>query len=43
VLVVTYHVFSMWLTLLVRRHSSHSVKKLLELQPDTARHVRDGV
>jgi Cu+-exporting ATPase len=43
VLVVTYHVFSMWLTLLVRTHSSHSVKKLLELQPDTARLVRDGV
>ncbi|GAC1573926.1 MAG: copper-translocating P-type ATPase [Novosphingobium sp.] len=43
VLVVTYHVFSMWLTLLVRTHSSRSVKKLLELQPDTARLVRDGV
>ncbi len=43
VLVVTYHVFSRWLTLLVRTHSSHSVKKLLELQPDTARLVRDGV
>jgi Cu+-exporting ATPase len=42
VLVVTYHVFSMWLTLLVRTHSSRSVKKLLELQPDTARLVRDG-
>ncbi len=43
VLVVTYHVFSRWLTLLVRTHSSHSVKKLLELQPHTARLVRDGV
>ena len=43
VLVLAYHVFSMWLTLLVRTHSSHSVKKLLELQPDTARLVRHGV
>ena len=43
VLVITYHVFSMWLTLLVRTHSSHSVKKLLDLQPDTARLVRDGI
>jgi Cu+-exporting ATPase len=42
VLVVTYHVFSMWLTLLVRTHSSHAVRKLMELQPDTARLVRDG-
>ncbi len=43
VLVATYHVFSMWLSLLVRTHSSHSVKKLMALQPDTARLVRDGV
>jgi Cu+-exporting ATPase len=35
VLVVTYHVFSMWLTLLVRTQSSQSVKKVLQLQPDT--------
>jgi Cu+-exporting ATPase len=42
VLVVTYHVFSMWLALLVRTQSSQSVKKLLQLQPDTARLVRDG-
>jgi Cu+-exporting ATPase len=43
VLVVTYHVFSMWLTLLVRKQSSQSVKKVLQLQPDTARLVRDGL
>jgi Cu+-exporting ATPase len=43
VLVVTYHVFSMWLTLLVRTQSSQSVKKVLQLQPDTARLVRDGL
>ncbi|MDP9442874.1 MAG: HAD-IC family P-type ATPase, partial [Actinomycetota bacterium] len=43
VLVVTYHVFSMWLTLLVRTQSSQSVKKVLQLQPDTARLVREGL
>jgi Cu+-exporting ATPase len=43
VLVVTYHVFSMWLALLVRTQSSQSVKKVLQLQPDTARLVRDGL
>ncbi len=41
VLVVTYHVFSLWLALLVRTQSSQSVKKVLQLQPDTARLVRD--
>jgi Cu+-exporting ATPase len=43
VLVATYHVFSMWLALVVRTNSSRSVKKLMELQPDTARLVRDGM
>jgi Cu+-exporting ATPase len=43
VLVVTYHVFSLWLALLVRTQSSQSVKKVLQLQPDTARLVRDGL
>ncbi len=43
VLVATYHVFSMWLALLVRTNSSHAVKKLLALRPDTARLVRDGI
>jgi len=42
VLVVAYHTFSRWLALLVRAHNSHSVEKLLELQPDTVRLVRDG-
>jgi heavy metal translocating P-type ATPase len=42
VLVVAYYTFSRWLALLVRTHSSHSVEKLLELQPDTVRLVRDG-
>ena len=42
VLVVNYHIFSEWLSLLVKTRSSQSVKKLLDLQPDTARVVRDG-
>jgi heavy metal translocating P-type ATPase len=42
VLVVAYYAFSRWLALLVRTHSSHSVEKLLELQPDTVRLVRNG-
>ena len=42
VLVVNYHVFSEWLSLLVKTRSSQAVKKLLDLQPDTARVVRDG-
>lgn len=43
VLVVTYHTFSRWFALLVRTRSSQAVKKLLDLQPDTVRLVRDGV
>ncbi len=42
VLVVTYYVFSRWFALLVRTGSSQSVRKLLELQPDRVRLVRDG-
>ena len=42
-LVITYHVFSRWLALVMRTQSSASVTKLLELQPTTARLVRDGV
>ncbi|MDE2572850.1 MAG: cation-translocating P-type ATPase [bacterium] len=42
VLVVNYHVFSEWLSLLVKTRSSQAVKKLLDLQPDTAWVVRDG-
>ena len=40
VLVANYHVFSEWLSLLVRTRSSQAVKRLLDLQPDTARVVR---
>ena len=43
VLVATYHLFSEWLSLLVKTRSSQAIKRLLELQPDVARVVRDGV
>jgi heavy metal translocating P-type ATPase len=42
VLVVNYHIFSEWLSLLVKTRSSQAVKALLDLQPDTARVVRGG-
>ena len=43
VLVANYHIFSEWLSLLVTTRSSQAVRKLLDLQPDTARLVRDGI
>ena len=42
VLVANYHIFSEWLSLLVKTRSSQAVRKLLELQPDTAYLVQDG-
>jgi heavy metal translocating P-type ATPase len=42
VLIVNYHLFSEWLSLLVKTRSSQAVKRLLDLQPDTARVVRRG-
>jgi len=42
VMVVTYHLFSEWLSLIVKTRSSQAVKRLLDLQPDTACVVRDG-
>ncbi|MHB1475067.1 MAG: heavy metal translocating P-type ATPase, partial [Dermatophilaceae bacterium] len=39
VLVTNYHIFSEWLSLLVKTRSSQSIKKLLDLQPDLARLV----
>jgi heavy metal translocating P-type ATPase len=42
VMVVTYHTFSEWLSLIVKTRSSQAVKRLLDLQPETARLVRDG-
>ncbi|HEV2549428.1 MAG TPA: cation-translocating P-type ATPase [Stellaceae bacterium] len=40
VMVGTYHIFSEWLSLIVKTRSSQAVKRLLDLQPDTARLVR---
>jgi Cu+-exporting ATPase len=37
VMVATYHIFSEWLSLIVKTRSSQAVKKLLNLQPETAR------
>jgi Cu+-exporting ATPase len=43
VLAENYHIFSEWLSLIVRTRSSQSVKRLLDLQPDTARLLeKDG-
>jgi Cu+-exporting ATPase len=42
VMVVTYHLFSEWLSLIVKTRSSQAVKRLLDLQPDVARVVSDG-
>lgn len=36
VLIANYHIFSEWLSLLVKTRSSQAVKRLLDLQPDTA-------
>jgi Cu+-exporting ATPase len=40
VMVATYHIFSEWLSLIVKTRSSQAVKKLIDLQPDMARVVR---
>ena len=42
VMVLTYHIFSEWLSLIVKTRSSQAVKKLLDLEPDVAHVVRDG-
>ncbi|MBN8736352.1 MAG: cation-translocating P-type ATPase [Xanthomonadales bacterium] len=42
VLVLTYHIFSEWLSLIVKTRGSQAVKKLLDLQADTACVLRDG-
>ncbi len=42
VMVCNYHIFSEWLSLIVKTRSSQAVRRLLELQPDVARVVRDG-
>lgn len=42
VMVCNYHIFSEWLSLIVKTRSSQAVRRLLELQPETARVLRDG-
>ncbi len=42
VLIVNYHLFSEWLSLLVKTRSSQAIKRLLDLQPETARVAREG-
>ncbi|AJZ56232.1 cation-translocating P-type ATPase [Paraburkholderia fungorum] len=42
VMVLSYHIFSEWLSLIVKTRSSQAVKKLLDLEPDVAFVVRDG-
>ncbi len=42
VMVLTYHIFSEWLSLIVKTRSSQGVKKLLDLEPDVAHVVKDG-
>ncbi|MBI2350407.1 MAG: metal-transporting ATPase, partial [Deltaproteobacteria bacterium] len=42
VFVTTYHILSQYTSLLVRTRASQAVRKLLSLQPDTARVIRYG-
>jgi heavy metal translocating P-type ATPase len=42
VFVTTYHLLSGYVSLLVRTRASESVRRLLALQPETARAVREG-
>ncbi len=42
VMALTYHIFSEWLSLIVKTRGTQAVKKLLDLQPDTARVLRNG-
>ena len=42
IFITTYHLLSGWVSLLVRTRSSQAVRRLLDLQPQTARVVADG-
>ncbi|ODS53755.1 MAG: copper-translocating P-type ATPase [Acidobacteria bacterium SCN 69-37] len=42
VMVISYHIFSEWLSLIVKTRSSQAVKKLLDLEPDVAYVVRNA-
>jgi heavy metal translocating P-type ATPase len=41
-MVLAYHIFSEWLSLIVKTRSSQAVKKLLDLEPDVAHVLKDG-
>ncbi len=43
VFLTTYHLLSGYISILVRTRASQSVRKLLDMQPPTARVVRDGI
>ena len=43
VMVCNYHIFSEWLSLIVKTRSSQAVRRLLDLQPDTASVMRNGL
>ena len=42
VMVLSYHIFSEWLSLIVKTRSSQAVRKLLDLEPDVACRVEGG-
>ena len=42
VMVCNYHIFSEWLSLIVKMRSSQAVRRLLALQPETACALRNG-
>jgi len=42
VMVISYHIFSEWLSLIVKTRSSQAVKKLLDLEPDVAYVLKNG-
>lgn len=42
VMVCNYHIFSEWLSLIVKTRSSQAVRRLLDLQPETAIVMRSG-
>src|SRR6266568_1685368 len=42
VMVLAYHIFSEWLSLIVKTRSSQAVKKLLDLEPDVGHVVKDS-
>src|SRR5918996_244456 len=43
VFLTTYHLLSGYISIIVRTRASESVRRLLEMQPATARVVRDGI